>query len=37
MNDPAAELRAIVDANRYMVLGTAGADGAPWVSPRATR
>ena len=33
MNDPAAELRAIVDANRYMVLGTAGADGAPWVSP----
>jgi predicted pyridoxine 5'-phosphate oxidase superfamily flavin-nucleotide-binding protein len=33
MNDPAAEAREIVDANRYMVLGTVGADGAPWVSP----
>jgi nitroimidazol reductase NimA-like FMN-containing flavoprotein (pyridoxamine 5'-phosphate oxidase superfamily) len=25
--------RAIVDANLYMVLGTADADGRPWVSP----
>ena len=27
------QARAIVDANRYMVLGTADASGAPWVSP----
>jgi nitroimidazol reductase NimA-like FMN-containing flavoprotein (pyridoxamine 5'-phosphate oxidase superfamily) len=25
--------RAIVDANSYMTLATADADGAPWVSP----
>jgi nitroimidazol reductase NimA-like FMN-containing flavoprotein (pyridoxamine 5'-phosphate oxidase superfamily) len=25
--------REIVDAGLYMVLGTAGADGRPWVSP----
>ena len=25
--------RAIVDANSYMTLGTADADGVPWVSP----
>ena len=25
--------RTIIDANRYMALGTAGADGHPWVSP----
>ena len=25
--------RAIVDANSYMVLATADADGAPWASP----
>jgi nitroimidazol reductase NimA-like FMN-containing flavoprotein (pyridoxamine 5'-phosphate oxidase superfamily) len=25
--------RAIIDANRYMVLGTADAEGRPWVSP----
>jgi hypothetical protein len=25
--------RAIVDANLYMVLGTADSDGQPWVSP----
>ncbi len=24
---------SILDANTYVVLGTAGADGAPWVSP----
>jgi nitroimidazol reductase NimA-like FMN-containing flavoprotein (pyridoxamine 5'-phosphate oxidase superfamily) len=27
------ELRAIVDANLYMVLGTADEAGRPWVSP----
>ena len=25
--------RAIIRANRYMVLGTADGDGAPWASP----
>lgn len=25
--------RAIIDANLYMVLGTADEDGVPWVSP----
>lgn len=34
---PAAELeaaaRAIIDDNRYMTLGTADEEGAPWVSP----
>jgi Pyridoxamine 5'-phosphate oxidase len=25
--------RAILDGNRYMVLGTADEDGRPWVSP----
>ena len=29
----AAELRAIVDANAYMTLATASADGTPWPSP----
>jgi nitroimidazol reductase NimA-like FMN-containing flavoprotein (pyridoxamine 5'-phosphate oxidase superfamily) len=28
-----ASARAIIDANRYMTLGTADASGAPWVSP----
>ncbi len=27
------ELRAIVDANRYMTLATAGEDGRPWATP----
>jgi hypothetical protein len=31
--DLAAVARAIIDANLYMVLGTAGEDGRPWVSP----
>jgi hypothetical protein len=31
--DFAALARAIIDANRYMVLGTADAAGQPWVSP----
>ena len=25
--------RAIIDGNRYMVLGTADTTGRPWVSP----
>jgi len=29
----AAIARAIVDSNSYMTLGTADADGLPWVSP----
>ena len=33
IDDPAALARAIVDANLYMVLGTADADGLPWASP----
>ena len=28
-----AVARAIVDANRYMVLGTADASGKPWATP----
>jgi pyridoxine/pyridoxamine 5'-phosphate oxidase len=32
-DDNAATARAIIDANRYMTLGTADADGLPWVSP----
>jgi nitroimidazol reductase NimA-like FMN-containing flavoprotein (pyridoxamine 5'-phosphate oxidase superfamily) len=31
--DPPATARAIVDANLYMVLGTADEEGRPWVSP----
>ena len=29
----AAALKAIVDANQYMTLATADADGRPWASP----
>ena len=25
--------RGIIESNRYMVLGTAGEDGVPWVTP----
>jgi nitroimidazol reductase NimA-like FMN-containing flavoprotein (pyridoxamine 5'-phosphate oxidase superfamily) len=32
-HDPAAVARAIIDANLYMVLGTADQAGRPWVSP----
>ena len=32
-DDNAAIARAIIDANSYMVLGTADASGSPWVSP----
>jgi nitroimidazol reductase NimA-like FMN-containing flavoprotein (pyridoxamine 5'-phosphate oxidase superfamily) len=31
--DPAAIARSIIDANQFMALGTADADGNPWVSP----
>jgi Pyridoxamine 5'-phosphate oxidase len=31
--DLAAVARAIVDDNRYMVLGTADASGRPWATP----
>jgi pyridoxine/pyridoxamine 5'-phosphate oxidase len=31
--DPQRELRALVDANAYMTLATADADGRPWASP----
>lgn len=31
--DPAAAARGIIDANLYMVLGTADPSGRPWVSP----
>ncbi len=31
--DHLAAAHAIVDASRYMTLGTADADGRPWVSP----
>jgi nitroimidazol reductase NimA-like FMN-containing flavoprotein (pyridoxamine 5'-phosphate oxidase superfamily) len=31
--DPVALGRAIIDANLYLVLGTADAEGRPWVSP----
>lgn len=32
-DDNAAIARAIIDANSYMVLGTADWSGLPWVSP----
>jgi hypothetical protein len=32
-DDLAAVARAIIDGNWYLVLGTADADGRPWVSP----
>src|ERR671910_1194042 len=31
--DPAALGRAIIDANLYLVLGTADEEGRPWASP----
>ena len=31
--DLGALARSIVDANRFMALGTADASGTPWVSP----
>jgi nitroimidazol reductase NimA-like FMN-containing flavoprotein (pyridoxamine 5'-phosphate oxidase superfamily) len=31
--DQAAATRAVIDANKYMTLGTADEDGRPWVSP----
>ena len=32
-HDPATLARAIIDANLYMVLGTADRSGRPWASP----
>jgi nitroimidazol reductase NimA-like FMN-containing flavoprotein (pyridoxamine 5'-phosphate oxidase superfamily) len=32
-SDPATTAKAIIDANLYMVLGTADEHGHPWVSP----
>jgi nitroimidazol reductase NimA-like FMN-containing flavoprotein (pyridoxamine 5'-phosphate oxidase superfamily) len=32
-DDPVGAVRAIVDANGFMTLATAGADGTPWASP----
>ena len=32
-DDPAALARSIIEANRYMTLGTADEGGQPWVSP----
>ena len=33
MDDLDAHARAIIDANLYVTLGTADAEGIPWVSP----
>ena len=33
MTDYSEMARGIIDANRYMVLGTADNDGVPWVTP----
>ena len=33
MDDPAAHARALIDANLYLVLGTADRDGVPWAAP----
>ena len=33
MNDLDAHARALIDANLYLTLGTADAEGTPWVSP----
>jgi nitroimidazol reductase NimA-like FMN-containing flavoprotein (pyridoxamine 5'-phosphate oxidase superfamily) len=33
MADPEATARAVIESNRYLTLGTADADGLPWVSP----
>jgi hypothetical protein len=32
-NDSEAIVRAIIDGNSYMVLGTADVSGSPWASP----
>ncbi|GAA5010516.1 pyridoxamine 5'-phosphate oxidase family protein [Actinopolymorpha pittospori] len=32
-DDLAAHARAIIDANLYLILGTADPDGRPWTSP----
>ncbi len=37
MDDLDAHARALIEASLYMTLGTAGAEGRPWVSPRVLR
>jgi nitroimidazol reductase NimA-like FMN-containing flavoprotein (pyridoxamine 5'-phosphate oxidase superfamily) len=32
-DDLAAHARSIIDANRYLTLGTASGDGRPWTTP----
>jgi hypothetical protein len=32
-DDLGSRFRSVIDANLYMTLGTADADGAPWASP----
>lgn len=32
-HDLDAHARSLIDANRYVTLGTAAADGTPWTSP----
>jgi hypothetical protein len=32
-DDLAAHARALIDANRYLTLGTADPDGRPWATP----
>src|SRR5919198_420454 len=33
MSGPQASFESIVEANRYMTIATADADGRPWISP----
>ena len=33
VQDAASGARAVIDSNSYMTLGTADANGSPWVSP----
>lgn len=33
LDELAARARAVIDANKYMTLGTADQDGHPWVTP----
>lgn len=31
--EPQANARQVIDANKYLTLGTVGDDGGPWVTP----
>jgi len=33
MQEPVDNARALIDTNKYMVLGTADASGTPWTTP----